>query len=55
MGKESAISGDTDSILGLVRLPGGGPCNPLRYSCLKNSMDSGAWQAIVHGVAKSQT
>ena len=24
-------------------------------SCLENSMDRGAWQAIVHGVAKSQT
>ena len=29
--------------------------NPLQYSCLENSMDSGAWQATVHGVAKSQT
>ena len=29
--------------------------NPFQYSCLKNSMDRGAWQAIVHGVAKSQT
>ena len=24
-------------------------------SCLENSMDRGAWQAIVHGVTKSQT
>ena len=23
--------------------------------CLENSMDNGAWQATVHGVAKSQT
>ena len=29
--------------------------NPLQYSCLKNSMDRGAWRAIVHGVAKSWT
>ena len=29
--------------------------NPLQYSCLKNSMDRGAWQDTVHGVAKSQT
>ena len=29
--------------------------NPLRYSCLENSMDRGAWWATVHGVAKSQT
>ena len=24
-------------------------------SCLENSMDRGAWQATVHGVAKSRT
>ena len=33
------------------------PCvgngNPLQYSCLENSIDKGAWQAIVHGAAKS--
>ena len=29
--------------------------NPLQYSCLKNPMDRGAWQAPVHRVAKSQT
>ena len=29
--------------------------NPLQYSCLENSMDGGAWQAAVHGVAKSRT
>ena len=34
---------------------GGGDDYPLQYSCLENSMDRGAWQAIVHGVAKSQT
>ena len=28
---------------------------PLQYSCLENPMDGGAWWAIVHGVAKSQT
>ena len=28
---------------------------PLQYSCLKNLMDGGAWWAVVHGVAKSQT
>ena len=26
--------------------------NPLHYSCLKNPMDRGAWQATVHGVAR---
>ena len=29
--------------------------NPLQYSCLENPMDGGAWQATVHGVAKSWT
>ena len=29
--------------------------NPLQYSCLENPMDGGAWQAAVHGVAKSRT
>ena len=31
-----------------------GDSNPLQYSCLENSMDRGAWQATVHGIAKSQ-
>ena len=29
--------------------------NPLQYSYLENPMDRGAWRAIVHRVAKSQT
>ena len=29
--------------------------NPLQYLCLENSMDKGAWQATVNGVAKSRT
>ena len=32
----------------------GGNGNPFQYTCLQNSMDRGAWQAIVHRVAKSQ-
>ena len=43
------------SIPGSGRSPGGGNVNPLQYSCLGNPMDRGAWQAIVHGVAKSWT
>ena len=42
------------SIPGLGR-SGEGNSNPLQYSCLENPMDRGAWQATVHGVAKSQT
>ena len=34
---------------------GEGDGTPLQYSCLGNPMDGGAWQASVHGVAKSQT
>ena len=41
--------------LGWKDSPGGGHGNPLQYSCLENSVDRGAWQAIVHGVTKSQT
>ena len=28
---------------------------PLQYSCLENSIGRRTWQAIVHGVTKSQT
>ena len=34
---------------------GEGNGSPLQYSCLENPMDRGAWWAVVHGVAKSQT
>ena len=47
--------GDVGLIPELGRSPGGGNGNPLQYSCLENSMDRGAWQATVHGFAKSQT
>ena len=46
---------DLGSIPRLGRSPGGGHGNPLRYSCLENPMDRGAWQATVHGVTKSWT
>ena len=32
--------------------PGEGNGNPLQYSCLKNLMDRGAWQATVQGVVR---
>ena len=46
---------DADSVPGSGRFPGEGNDNPLQFSCLENSMDRGACQATVHGVAKSQT
>ena len=46
---------DTGSVPGSGRSPEEGHGNPLQYSCLENSTDGGAWWAIVHGVAKSQT
>ena len=41
-----------DSIPGLGRSTGEGNGNPLQYSYLGNTMDRGAWQAIVHRVTK---
>ena len=49
-----ANAGDMGSIPGLGRSLGVENGNPLQYSCLENSMESGAWQAIIHGVAKSR-
>ena len=50
-----ANAGDPDSIPGLRRSTGEGNSNPVQYSCLENSKERGAWQALVHGVTKSQT
>ena len=38
-----ANSGDLGLICGLGRSPGRGHGNPLKYSCLGNPMDRGAW------------
>ena len=46
---------DTGLIPGLARSPGEGNGNPLQSTCLGNTMDRGAWQATVHGVANGQT
>ena len=43
--------GDTGSIPGLQRSLGERNGNLLKYSCLENSMERGAWKAIVHGVS----
>ena len=52
--KESACNaGDLSSIPGSGRSPGEENDYPYQYSCLENSMDGGAWQATVHGIAKS--
>ena len=54
-----AHAGDTKDAGSLPvsgRSPGEGNGDPLRYSCLGNPMDRGAWWATtVHGVTKSQT
>ena len=55
-GKEYACNArDPGLIRGTGRSLAEGNGNPLQYSCLENSMDRGAWQAIVHGVSKSWT
>ena len=52
-----AIAGDTEDT-SLIPGLGVGNGNPLKYFffffCLEYSMDREAWQATVHGVAKSQ-
>ena len=54
-GKESTCNvGDLGSIPGLGRSQEGNGY-PLQYSCLENSMEREAWQAIIHGIAKSRT
>ena len=55
-GKKSACNvGDQGLIPGSGRSLGEGNGNPLQSSCLVNPVDRGTWQAIVHGVTKSQT
>ena len=58
-GKESAcnegVTGATVLIPEWRRSPGEGNGNPLRYSCLENPRDGGAWWAAIHGVSQSQT
>ena len=55
-GKESVCNvGNPSLIPGLGRSPGEENGKLPQYSCLENPMDGGAWQATVHGVAKSGT
>ena len=52
--KESfCYAGDPGSVPGLRRSPGEGNGNPFQYSCLENSIDRGAWWAILHKVTES--
>ena len=46
---------DVGLIPGSGKSPGVGNGNLLQYSCLKNSMDRGAWWATVHGIPESDT
>ena len=46
---------DAGSSPGLGRSPGEGNGNPLRYSCMENQMDRGAWWATVQRAEKSWT
>ena len=52
-GKESACQCQRHSFIpGSQRSLGEGNGNPLQYSSLGHPMDTGAWWATVHGVAK---
>ena len=53
--KSACNAGDLGSVSGWSRSPGEGNSYPLQYPCLENTMDSGAWYAIVLGSPKSQT
>ena len=56
VGKESTCNaGDPGSIPRLGRSSGEKNGNPFQCSCLGNPKDGGAWWAIVHEAAKSQT
>ena len=50
-----ANAGDPGSTPGSGRSPGEGNGYPLQYSCLENSMDRGAWWAIVVGSQRVRT
>ena len=59
LGSDSKVSacnaGDPGWISGSGSSSGERNGYPLQYSCLKNSMVRGAWQATLHWVAKIQT
>ena len=47
-----ATAGDPGLIPGSGRFPAEGNGNTLQYSCQGNPLESGAWWATVHRVAK---
>ena len=51
----AGATGNPEAIPESGRSLGRGNGNPLQNSCLENSMDTRAWQATVHKVARSQT
>ena len=53
--KSACTARDLGSVSGWRRSPGEGNSCPLQYPYLENTMDSGAWCAVVLGSAKSQT
>ena len=50
----SANAGDMGLIPGSERFPGVENGHPLQYSCQGNPMDTGTWQATVHGSQRVQ-
>ena len=55
-GKEFACNvGDPGLIPRVRKIPGEGNGYPLQYSCLENSMDTGAWRATIHEITESDT
>ena len=50
-----ANAGDTCLIPGSGRSPGEENGNPLRYSCLGNLIDRGAWWATVHDMGSQKS
>ena len=51
----SGCTRDVGSITELGRSPRIGNGTPLQYSCLENSMDRGAWWAMVQGITMNWT
>ena len=51
----AADTRDVSLILKSGKSPGVGNGNPLQFSHLENSMDTGGWRATVHGVIRSWT